>query len=66
MPRVWHVLNSTIADGKKLPCWKPHSCHLINMGHSPKHASTVPLVLNPAKGPTPLPFMLSLMIGLQQ
>ena len=51
---VWgcpvYVLNSTIADGKKLPCWKPHSHHSINMGHSPKHASTVPLVLNPATG----------------
>ena len=52
---VWgcpvYVLNSsTIADGKKLPCWKPHSCHSINMGHSPKHASTVPFVLNPAMG----------------
>ena len=51
---VWgcpvYVLNSTIANGKKLPCWKPCLHHSINMGHSPKHASTVPLVLNPASG----------------
>ena len=51
---VWgcpvYVLDNTIADGKKLPCWKPCSHHSINMGHSPKHASTVPLVLNPATG----------------
>ena len=51
---VWgcpvYVLDSTIANGKKLPCWKPHSHHSINMGHSPKHATTVPLVLNPAMG----------------
>ena len=45
-----YMLDSTIADGKKLPCWKPHLHHSINMGHSPKHASTVPLVLNPASG----------------
>ena len=51
---VWgcpvYVLNSTIANGKKLPCWKPCSHCLINMGHSPKHASTVPLILNPVMG----------------
>ena len=51
---VWgcpvYVLDSTIADGKKLPHWKPCSHCSINMGHSPKHASTVPLVLNPATG----------------
>ena len=51
---VWgcpvYVLDSTIANDKKLPCWKPCSCCSINMGHSPKHASTVPLVLNPAMG----------------
>ena len=50
---VWgcpmYMLDSTNADGKELPCWKPCSCH-SNMGHSPKHASTVPLVLNPATG----------------
>ena len=45
-----YVLDSAIADGKELPCWKPRSHHLINMGHSPKHASTVPLVLNPVTG----------------
>ena len=51
---VWgcpvYVLDSTITNGKKLPHWKPHSCHSINMGHSPMHASTVRLVLNPAMG----------------
>ena len=39
-----------LADGKKIPRWKPRSQRMVNMGHSPKHASTVPLVLNPATG----------------
>jgi hypothetical protein len=49
---VWdcsvYVLDKTIADGKKIPHWKPHSTSGIFMGFSPdQHASTVPLVLNP-------------------
>lgn len=51
---VWgcpvYVLDKTIADGKKIPRWKPRSRRSINMGLSSKHASTVPLVLNPDTG----------------
>ena len=51
---VWgcpvYVLDNTIVDGKKLPRWKPRSKRTIYVGHSPKHASTVPLVLNPDTG----------------
>ncbi|KAI2491142.1 hypothetical protein MHU86_23428 [Fragilaria crotonensis] len=51
---VWgcpvYVLHKTIADGKKLPRWAPRSVRCVNMGFSAKHASTVPLVLNPATG----------------
>jgi hypothetical protein len=51
---VWgcpvYVLDKSLADGKKIPRWKPRSQRMVNMGHSPKHASTVPLVLNPATG----------------
>jgi hypothetical protein len=47
---VWgcpvYVLDSTIADGKKIPKWKPRSECAIYMGLSPKHTSQVPLVLN--------------------
>ena len=47
---VWgcpvYVLNSTIADGKKIPKWKPRSERTVYMGLSPKHTSQVPLVLN--------------------
>ena len=51
---VWgclvYVLDKHMADGKKLPCWKPQSKHAIYMGASPIHASSVPLVLNPDSG----------------
>lgn len=51
---VWgcpvYVLDKTIADGKKLPRWKPRSRRSIAMGLSSKHSSTVPLVLNPDTG----------------
>ena len=51
---VWgcpiYVLEKAIADGRKLPRWQPRSIRTINMGFSPKHASTVPLVLNPTTG----------------
>jgi hypothetical protein len=47
---VWgcpvYVLNATMADGKKLPRWKPRSNRQMNMGLSPKHASTVPISLD--------------------
>jgi hypothetical protein len=51
---VWgcpvYVLDSTIADGKKIPKWKPRSERAIYMGLSPKHTSQVPLVLNQRTG----------------
>ena len=47
---VWgcplYVLDKTISDGKKLPCWKPRVIQGIFMGLSPDHASTAPLVLS--------------------
>ncbi len=45
-----YVLEKAVADGRKLPRWKPRSVCCINMGLSKKHASTVPLVLNPETG----------------
>ncbi|KAI2501349.1 hypothetical protein MHU86_13085 [Fragilaria crotonensis] len=46
---VWgcpvYVLDKMISDGKKLPRWTPRSTRTINMGFSPKHAITVPIVL---------------------
>jgi hypothetical protein len=49
---VWgcpaYVLDKTIADGKKLPRWKPRSSHsMVYLGHADKYyASSVPLILN--------------------
>ena len=49
-PIVWgcpiYVLDKTIADRKKIPKWEKRSAHGMYMGMSPKHASSVPLVLN--------------------
>jgi hypothetical protein len=45
-----YVLDKTIADGKKIPRWKPRSSRQVNMGLSPRHATTVPRVLNPDTG----------------
>ena len=45
-----YVLAKTLADGKKIPRWQPRSQRTVNMGLSPFHASTVPLVFNPATG----------------
>ena len=51
---VWgspiYILDKTIADGKKILRWKPRSKRCKYLGVSPTHASTVPLVLNPATG----------------
>ena len=51
---VWgcpvYMLDKTLSDGKKLPCWTPRSHHEVFMGLSPKHSSTIPLVLNPGTG----------------
>ena len=47
---VWgsptYVLDKVIADGKKLPRWKPRSTRRMFMGLSPLHSSKAPLVLN--------------------
>ena len=42
-----YVLDSRIADGRKIPKWTPRSTRCMYVGKSPTHASTVPLVLNP-------------------
>ena len=42
-----YMLDKHLSKGKKLPQWKPHSKHIIYIGHSPMHASMVPLILNP-------------------
>ena len=51
---VWgcptYVLDKTIADGMKIPRWKPRSSRCLYLGKSPRHASNVPLVLNPTTG----------------
>ena len=51
---VWgcpvYVLDKHIADGHKLPRWKPRSTRQIFVGFSNQHASSVPLVLNPLTG----------------
>ena len=51
---VWgcpvYVLNKKLQDGMKLPKWEPRSQRYIYMGMSPKHAASVPLVLNVQTG----------------
>ena len=51
---VWgcpvYGLKAPLASGNKIPRWETRSDRLINMGHSPEHASTVPLLLNPSSG----------------
>jgi len=51
---VWgcpvYLLEKVMADSQKLPRWKPRAHCSVNMGLSPQHASTVPLVLNPETG----------------
>jgi len=64
---VWgcpvYVLEKAMADGQKLPRWKPRAHRAVNMGLSPQHASTVPLVLNPEQGQLRHSFTWSLTIG---
>ena len=47
---VWgcptYVLDKSLADGKKIPRWKPRSSRAVFMGLSTSHATCVPLVLN--------------------
>jgi hypothetical protein len=51
---VWgsptYVLDPTLQDGKKLPRWKPRSRRAVFVGFSPKHATTIPLVVNLVSG----------------
>ena len=57
---VWgcpvYVLQSSIADGKKIPRWQPRSTRCIYMGVSPDHATNVPLVLVPGIGSVTLKY----------
>ena len=52
--QVWgcpiYVLDKTLADGNKIGKWKPRSIRHILMGVSPRHASTIPSLLNPETG----------------
>jgi hypothetical protein len=41
------ALDKSIADGPKLPRWKPRSDQFIFVGFSDKHASNMSLLLNP-------------------
>ena len=47
---VWgcpvYVLDPTLQQGKKLPCWEPRSRQGVFVGYSPFHSSDVPLALN--------------------
>ena len=51
---VWgaptYVLDPRLQDGHKIPKFDPRSRRGLNLGWSPKHASTVPLVLNLTTG----------------
>ena len=42
-----YLLDKSIADGKKLPRWKPRSERVIFVGISDKHFAQCPMVLNP-------------------
>ena len=45
-----YALDKRIADGYKLPRWTPRSDRYIFVGFSDRHASSVPLLLNPRTG----------------
>ena len=51
-----YLLDKTIADGKKLPRWKPKSERVIFVGISGKHLSQTPMVLNPRTRATTTPY----------
>ena len=57
---VWgapcYTLEKALADGKKLPRWTTRSERMIYMGLSSKHATSIPLVLNPETGSLTPPF----------
>ena len=48
---VWgcptYVLNPQLQDGFKIPKWDPRARQGVFLGHSPHHASSVGLILNP-------------------
>ena len=44
------VLDSALADGRKLPRWTPRSSRSICMGHGLHHNHSAPMVLNPETG----------------
>jgi hypothetical protein len=43
-------LDPKLQQGHKLPKWQPRAPQAIYLGHSPRHAQTVPIVLNPRTG----------------
>ena len=45
-----YVLQKKLSDGHKINRWEARSTRMINLGYSPTHANTVPLVLNPETG----------------
>ena len=44
------VLEAALQQGQKIAKWTPRSRMAVYLGHSPNHASTVPLVLNIRSG----------------
>jgi len=40
------VLEPSLQQGHKIPKWQPRARQAIYLGHSPRHAQTVPIVLN--------------------
>jgi hypothetical protein len=44
------VLESSLQQGHKIPKWKPRSRMAVYLGHSPEHATSVPIVLNTITG----------------
>ena len=44
------VLEASLQNGSKIPKWKPRSRMAVYLGHSPEHATTVPIVLNTVTG----------------
>jgi hypothetical protein len=41
-----YVLDPRLQQGSKIPKWQPRSRQACYLGHSPRHAQTVPVVLN--------------------
>jgi hypothetical protein len=41
-----YVLDPRLQQGNKIPKWQPRSRQACYLGHSPRHAQTVPVVLN--------------------